>query len=81
MRYRVWNGLIPTSGSMWIRFSADGRLIFARGGAACSIWEPATDWPDAWCLISAMAAYPLAKMRFRGREWLFYALLATLIVP
>ena len=32
-------------------------------------------------LVSAMAAYPLAKMRFRGRELIFYALLATLIVP
>ncbi len=28
-----------------------------------------------------MAAYPLAKMRFRGRSTIFYALLATLIVP
>jgi len=32
-------------------------------------------------LIAAMAAYPLAKMRFPGREAIFYALLATLIVP
>ncbi|TMF38420.1 MAG: carbohydrate ABC transporter permease [Chloroflexi bacterium] len=32
-------------------------------------------------LVSAMAAYPLAKMRFRGREATFYLLLATLIVP
>ncbi len=32
-------------------------------------------------LVSAMAAYPLAKMRFRGREAIFYVLLATLIVP
>ena len=32
-------------------------------------------------LVAAMAAYPLAKMRFRGREAIFYALLATLIVP
>lgn len=32
-------------------------------------------------LIAALAAYPLAKMRFRGREPLFYLLLATLIVP
>ncbi len=32
-------------------------------------------------LISALAAYPLAKMRFRGREPIFYLLLATLIVP
>jgi len=32
-------------------------------------------------LVSAMAAYPLAKMRFRGREAVFYLLLATLIVP
>jgi putative chitobiose transport system permease protein len=32
-------------------------------------------------LVSALAAYPLAKMRFAGREAVFYALLATLIVP
>ena len=32
-------------------------------------------------LVAALAAYPLAKMRFRGREAFFYALLATLIVP
>jgi putative chitobiose transport system permease protein len=32
-------------------------------------------------LVAAMAAYPLAKMRFLGREAIFYALLATLIVP
>jgi putative chitobiose transport system permease protein len=32
-------------------------------------------------LVSAMAAYPLAKMRFRGREAIFYLLLATLTVP
>lgn len=32
-------------------------------------------------LVSALAAYPLAKMRFRGREVIFYLLLATLIVP
>jgi putative chitobiose transport system permease protein len=32
-------------------------------------------------LVSSMAAYPLAKMRFRGREAIFYLLLATLIVP
>jgi putative chitobiose transport system permease protein len=32
-------------------------------------------------LVAAMAAYPLAKMRFAGRELVFYLLLATLIVP
>jgi putative chitobiose transport system permease protein len=32
-------------------------------------------------LVAALAAYPLAKMRFLGREAIFYALLATLIVP
>jgi putative chitobiose transport system permease protein len=32
-------------------------------------------------LVSAMAAYPLAKMRFFGRDAIFYLLLATLIVP
>ncbi|HYH94248.1 MAG TPA: carbohydrate ABC transporter permease [Candidatus Saccharimonadales bacterium] len=32
-------------------------------------------------LVAAMAAYPLARMRFRGRSTIFYALLATLIVP
>jgi putative chitobiose transport system permease protein len=32
-------------------------------------------------LVAAMAAYPLAKMRFLGRDGIFYLLLATLIVP
>jgi putative chitobiose transport system permease protein len=32
-------------------------------------------------LVSALAAYPLAKMNFAGRELVFYGLLATLIVP
>ena len=32
-------------------------------------------------LVAALAAYPLAKMRFRGRNAIFYLLLATLIVP
>ena len=32
-------------------------------------------------LVAAMAAYPPAKMRFPGRDAIFYALLATLIVP
>jgi putative chitobiose transport system permease protein len=32
-------------------------------------------------LITALAAYPLAKMRFKGREVIFYLLLATLVVP
>ncbi|HEY6057792.1 MAG TPA: carbohydrate ABC transporter permease [Candidatus Limnocylindrales bacterium] len=32
-------------------------------------------------LVAALAAYPLAKMRFLGREGIFYLLLGTLIVP
>jgi putative chitobiose transport system permease protein len=32
-------------------------------------------------LVAALAAYPLAKMRFPGRDSIFYLLLATLIVP
>jgi putative chitobiose transport system permease protein len=32
-------------------------------------------------LVASLAAYPLAKMRFRGRDAIFYLLLATLIVP
>ncbi|MBC8159909.1 MAG: carbohydrate ABC transporter permease [Roseiflexaceae bacterium] len=32
-------------------------------------------------LVSSLAAYPLAKMRFAGRDLIFYLLLATLIVP
>jgi putative chitobiose transport system permease protein len=32
-------------------------------------------------LICAMAAYPLAKMKFAGREAIFYLLLATMVVP
>ncbi len=32
-------------------------------------------------LFSALAAYPFAKMNFRGRDAIFYLLLATFIVP
>jgi putative chitobiose transport system permease protein len=32
-------------------------------------------------LITSLAAYPLAKMNFPGRDVIFYLLLATLIVP
>jgi putative chitobiose transport system permease protein len=32
-------------------------------------------------LFTALAAYPFAKMRFRGRDAIFYVLLATAIVP
>jgi putative chitobiose transport system permease protein len=32
-------------------------------------------------LVTALAAYPLAKMRFPGRDAIFYLLLGTLIVP
>ncbi len=32
-------------------------------------------------LFTSLAAYPLAKMKFRGREAIFYLLLATFIVP
>jgi putative chitobiose transport system permease protein len=31
--------------------------------------------------ITALAAYPFAKMKFRGRDLIFYLLLATFIVP
>jgi len=32
-------------------------------------------------LVCSLAAYPLAKMRFRGRDAIFFLLLATIIVP
>jgi putative chitobiose transport system permease protein len=32
-------------------------------------------------LFTALAAYPFAKMKFRGRDTIFYLLLATFIVP
>jgi putative chitobiose transport system permease protein len=32
-------------------------------------------------LLASLAAYPLAKLRFRGRDTLFYIILGTLIVP
>jgi putative chitobiose transport system permease protein len=32
-------------------------------------------------LVCSLAAYPLAKMRFRGRDLIFYLLLVTIIVP
>jgi putative chitobiose transport system permease protein len=32
-------------------------------------------------IVASLAAYPLAKMRFKGRDAIFYLLLATIIVP
>ena len=32
-------------------------------------------------VLASLASFPLAKMRFAGREAIFYLLLATLIVP
>jgi putative chitobiose transport system permease protein len=32
-------------------------------------------------LLSALAAYPLARMKFRGKNFIFYAILATIMVP
>ncbi len=32
-------------------------------------------------LISSMTAYPLARLRFRGRDTLFYIIIAAMIVP
>lgn len=32
-------------------------------------------------LLSAMAAYPLARMEFKGKNWVFWAILATMMVP
>ncbi len=32
-------------------------------------------------LVTSLAAYPLAKMKFRGRDVIFYLLLATFIIP
>ncbi|HZQ07270.1 MAG TPA: carbohydrate ABC transporter permease [Anaerolineae bacterium] len=32
-------------------------------------------------LVTSLAAYPLAKMNFRGRDAIFYLLLATFIIP
>ncbi|WP_304459720.1 carbohydrate ABC transporter permease, partial [Alicyclobacillus sendaiensis] len=33
------------------------------------------------CLVSAMAGYALAKFDFRGREVLFYVILASMMIP
>lgn len=32
-------------------------------------------------LLAALAAYPLARMRFPGRDWIFVLILATLMIP
>ncbi len=32
-------------------------------------------------LVCSLAAYPLARMRFRGREALFYVILAAMVIP
>jgi putative chitobiose transport system permease protein len=32
-------------------------------------------------LFCALAAYPLARLEFRGREWIFSAIVATIMIP
>jgi putative chitobiose transport system permease protein len=32
-------------------------------------------------LFCALAAYPLARLNFRGRDWIFTAIIATLLIP
>ncbi len=32
-------------------------------------------------ILSSLAAYPLARMKFRGRGFIFYAVLATIMIP
>lgn len=32
-------------------------------------------------IVAALGAYPLAKMKFFGRDFIFYALIATLVLP
>lgn len=32
-------------------------------------------------ILSSLAAYPLARMRFKGKNFLFYSILATIMVP
>ena len=54
-----------------VRYSADGRFIFARGGAACSVWEPATDtnWFHTDRLSSADAAVMPAALSPDGKRF------------
>ena len=45
-----------------------------------SIWI--TFWTDVWTvLVCSLAAYPLARYRFRGRRLVFALVLATLMLP
>lgn len=32
-------------------------------------------------VLSALAAYPLARMEFKGKNWVFYGILSTIMVP
>ena len=32
-------------------------------------------------ILSALAAYPLARMEFKGKNFVFYAILSTIMVP
>ncbi len=67
----LWDNLVQLNayggGRFWLW--ALNSLIYAGGGALAST------------LVSAMAGYALAKFRFRGREALFTAVLAGVLVP
>lgn len=32
-------------------------------------------------LVCSLAAYPLAKLQFKGRDWIFYAMVSTMLLP
>jgi putative chitobiose transport system permease protein len=58
---------------VWNQLPVGGFFLNSITAAACTT--------GLNVLVTALAAYPLAKMNFRGRDAIFYLLLATLIVP
>ncbi|MEV2211667.1 carbohydrate ABC transporter permease [Streptomyces sp. NPDC050997] len=66
--FRNLSDLSTYAGGQFWRWAANS-LLYAGVGAVAST------------LVSAMAGYALAKFRFRGREFLFSAILAGVLVP
>ncbi len=69
----------PEPDARQLRAASSTRCRSRRSSRTASWWPSRRRRVNV--LVATLAAYPLATMQFRGRDPIFYLLLATLIVP
>ncbi|MCW7542033.1 carbohydrate ABC transporter permease [Aquabacterium sp. A7-Y] len=71
--------LVPQKPS-WVNFAEVFKVIDLGRYYWNSIWI--TFWTVVWTVVvCALAAYPLARLKFKGRQLVFSAILVTLMLP